>query len=47
MNLIIEKWLLVYVCEHKHNFYVIHFLFLTVFFQGPILNEMPFTLKSE
>ena len=30
MNLIITKWLLVYVLEHKHNFYVIHFLSLTV-----------------
>ena len=30
MNLIIKKWLLVYVCEHKHNFHVIHFLSLTV-----------------
>ena len=30
MNLIITKWLLVYVLENKHNFYVIHFLSLTV-----------------
>ena len=32
MNLIITKWLLVYVLENKHNFYVIHFLSLTVLF---------------
>ena len=31
MNLIITKWLLLYVCEHKHNFHVIYFLSLTVF----------------
>ena len=31
MNLIITKWLLVYVLENKHNFYVIHFLSLTVY----------------
>ena len=30
MNLTITKWLLVYVLEHKHTFYVIHFLSLTV-----------------
>ena len=30
MYLIITKWLLVYVLEHKHNFHVIHFLSLTV-----------------
>ena len=30
MNLIITKWLLIYVLENKHNFYVIHFLSLTV-----------------
>ena len=30
MNLIITKWLLVYVLENKHNFYVIHFFSLTV-----------------
>ena len=30
MNLIITKWLLVYVCEHKHAFYAIHFLWFTV-----------------
>ena len=30
MDLIITKWLLVYVLENKHNFYVIHFLSLTV-----------------
>ena len=29
MNLIITKWLLVYVPEHKHNFQVQHFLSLT------------------
>ena len=27
---IIAKWLLVYMLENKHNFYVIHFLSLTV-----------------
>ena len=31
MNLIITKWLLVYVLENKHYFYVIHFLLLTVY----------------
>ena len=31
MNLIITKWLLVYVLENKHNFYVIHFLSFTVY----------------
>ena len=30
MNLIITKWLLVFVLENKHNLYVIHFLSLTV-----------------
>ena len=30
MKLMITKWLLVYVSEHKHNFHVIHFLSLTV-----------------
>ena len=34
MNLTITKWLLVYVCEHKHNFYVIHFLSVTVKLKG-------------
>lgn len=29
MILIIAKWLLVYVLEHKHNFHVEHFLTLT------------------
>ena len=31
MNLIITKWLLVYVLENKHTFYVIRFLSLTVY----------------
>ena len=31
MNLIITKWLLVYVLEHKHYFHVEHFLSLTVY----------------
>ena len=30
MILFIAKWLLFYVLEHKHNFYVEHFLSLTV-----------------
>ena len=30
MMLIIAKWLLVYVLEHKHYFHVDHFLSLTV-----------------
>ena len=30
MNLIITKWLLVYVLEHKDNFHVDHFLSPTV-----------------
>ena len=30
MKLIITKWLLVYVLEHKHNIHVIYFLSLTV-----------------
>ena len=29
MNLIITKWLLVYVLENKHSFYVIHFYSFT------------------
>ena len=32
MNLIITKWLLVYVLENKDNFHVGHFLSLSVFF---------------
>ena len=34
MNLIITKWLLVYMLENKHNFYVIHFLSLTVWYRS-------------
>ena len=40
MNLIITKWLLVYVCEHKHNFHVIHFLSLSVIVSQKIPKDL-------
>ena len=47
MNLIITKWLLVYVLEHKHNFHVIHFLSLTVLVFTDTIMFFTFTLDGD
>ena len=46
MNLIITKWLLVYVLEHKHNFHVEYFLSLTAAGLPPNQDGFPIRIAS-